>query len=200
MKNLLLAMITVLAFLFYSGCMGTFETARVVPLKVGATLFKTIDSQDDDSFIIPGVIIETGWPAGPGRFGLGLHLRVSELIASSAEGDNDFLMVWGGKVQMPQNDIADLALGVDIWGFLPGEIKFFISRRFGIVEPYACLAVADIIDYNDSEVLSSEGLVSYTMGTMIELGKGSGWMIAAEIEGGEVWISPGVGAGLIKEF
>ena len=42
--------------------------------------------------------------------------------------------------------------------------------------------------------------MSYTLGTMVELGSGSGWMLAAEIEGGKVWASPGVGLGLIKEF
>ena len=35
---------------------------------------------------------------------------------------------------------------------------------------------------------------------MVELGSESGWMFAAEYEGGNVWVSQGVGLGLIKEF
>ena len=186
--------------LLFSSCMGTFETARVVPLKVGATYFTTVDANEDDSFNMPGIVVETGLPADPARFGLGLHLRVAALIGSEENDDNGFMMVWGGKVQVPQNSLVDIALGLDIWGYVPGEIKLFLSRRFGIIEPYAILAVADLIDFKDSDILNADGIMSYTLGTMVELGSGSGWMLAAEFEGGNVWVSQGVGLGLIKEF
>jgi len=187
-------------FLLFSGCMGTFETARVVPLKVGATYFTTVESHEDNSFSMPGIIVETGWPAGPARFGIGLHLRAAAIIE---ENDDDwFMIVWGGKIQIPQNGLVDIALGLDVWGYFPGEVKLFVSRKIGSIEPYICLGIADFIDYknNDIDVLSTDGLVSYTFGTMVELGGDSGWMLAAEIEGGKVWASPGVGFGLIKEF
>ncbi len=187
--------------LLFSGCMGTFETARVVPFKVGATYFATVDASTENSFRMPGIVVETGMPAGPARFGLGLHLRASAFIVSDdSEDSNGFYLVWGGKVQLPQNNIMDIALALDVWGYVPGEIKLFLSRRFGIIEPYAFLALAELIDMKDSDILNAEGLLSYTVGTMIELGSGSGWKLAAEFEGGNVWVSQGVGLGLIKEF
>lgn len=204
MKNVLIVIIAAaLVALLFSGCMGTFETARVVPLKVGATYFATIDTEEENSFTMPGIIVETGLPAGPARFGIGLHLRATAVIRSEQNDDNDengFMLVWGGKLQIPQNSFADIALGLDIWGYVPGEIKLFLSRRFGIIEPYAVLAVADIINFNDSDILNADGLMSYTLGAMVELGSRSGWMLAAEFEGGNVWVSQGVGLGLIKEF
>ncbi len=193
--------------LLFAGCMGTFETARVVPFKIGATYFTTIDSDDDDSgdddsFGMPGIIVETGWPAGPSRFGIGLHLRAAAVIETDDDG---FMLVWGGKLQLPQNSFADIALGVDIWGYYPGEIKLFISRQLGIIEPYACLGVVGFLDADDDDDddtidIFGDGMMTYTLGTMVEFGSGSGWMLAAEIEGGDVWVSPGVGVGLIKEF
>lgn len=201
MMNRLFAIIAVASIvLLFSSCMGTFETARVVPLKVGATYFTTIDADEDDSFSMPGLVVEAGLPAGPSRFGIGVHLRAAVHIASDQNDDDGFIIVWGGKLQIPQNSFADIALGVDIWGYVPGEIKFFLSRRFGIIEPYVILGVADIIDFNDSDILNADGIMSYTFGTMVELGSGSGWMLAAEYEGGNVWVSQGVGLGLIKEF
>ena len=104
MKKLLPVITAAAVLLLLSGCMGTFETARVVPLKIGATYFKTIESDNDE--------------------------------------DDDG--------------------SIDIFG--------------------------------------DDGMMSYTLGTMVEFGSGSGWMLAAEIEGGDVWVSPGVGVGLIKEF
>ena len=185
--------------LFSVGCMGTFETARVVPLKIGGTYFTSVESSEDDSFGLPGVIFETGSPAGPARFGMGLHLRAAAMLAE--DGDDGVMIIWGGKLQLPVNRVADIAFGLDVWGYFPGEIKLHISRRLGAIEPYLCIGIADFIDYNntDSEILSSDGLVSYTLGTMIGLGS-SGWNIAAEIEGGKVWASPGVGLGIVKEF
>ncbi|NOQ21104.1 MAG: hypothetical protein GQ565_00440 [Candidatus Aegiribacteria sp.] len=201
MKNSLLAIIAAASgFLLFSGCMGTFETARVVPFKLGATYFATIDASEDDSFTMPGMILETGWPAAPARFGLGLHLRATAVIGSDQNDDNGFMIVWGGKLQIPQNSLIDIALGLDIWGYVPGEIKLYLSRRFGIIEPYVILAVAELIDFRDSDILNADGLTSYTLGTMIELGSGSGWALAAEFEGGDVWVSQGVGLGLIREF
>ena len=200
MKRLFAIIATASVVLFFSSCMGTFETARVVPFKVGATYFATIDANEDDSFSMPGIVVETGWPADPARFGIGLHLRAARLIASDQNDDNGFMIVWGGKLQIPQNSIVDIALGLDIWGYVPGEIKFFLSRRFGIIEPYVILAVADLIDFNESDILNADGIMSYTLGTMVELGSGSGLMLAAEFEGGNVWVSQGVGVGLIKEF
>jgi len=206
MKNVLFVIIAALVVLLFSSCMGTFETARVVPLKVGATYFSTIDAEEDNSFTMPGIIVETGLPAGPARFGIGLHLRATAVIRSEQNDDNNdnddngFMIVWGGKLQIPQNGFADIALGLDIWGYVPGEIKLFLSRRFGIIEPYAILAVADLINFNDSDILNADGLMSYTVGAMVELGSKSGWMLAAEFEGGNVWVSQGVGLGLIKEF
>ncbi len=190
------------AFLLFIGCMGTFETARVVPLKVGATYFATLDASEDDTFNMLGIILETGWPAAPSRFGLGLHIRATALIGSDENNDDDngFMIVWGGKLQIPQNSLVDIALGLDMWAYVPGEIKLFLSRRFGIIEPYAVLGVADLINFNDSDILNADGIMSYTLGTMVELGSGSGWMLAAEFEGGNVWVSQGVGLGLIREF
>ncbi len=200
MNRLFMIIATASVVLLFSGCMGTFETARVVPLKVGATCFTTVDADEDDSFTIPGMILEKGWPADQSRFGLGLHLRVGAFIYNDQEDDNGFMLVWGGKVQIPQNNIVDIALGLDIWGYVPGEIRLFMSRRFGIIEPYAVVSITDLIDFNDSDVLNADGFVSYTLGTLVKLGSGSGWMLAAEYEGGDVWVSPGIGVGLIKEF
>lgn len=202
MMNRLFAIIaTASIVLFFSSCMGTFETARVVPFKVGATYFTTVDSNEGDSFSMPGVIVEAGLPAGPARFGIGLHLRVAALIGTDGTDDDGAMVVWGGKVQLPQNSFADIAVGVDVWGYYPGEVKLHVSRRFGVIEPYICLGIAGFINAKtDIEVLATDGLVSYTLGTMVELGRESGWMLAAEIEAGDVWASPGVGLGLIKEF
>ncbi len=200
--NRLLSVVAITAvFLLFAGCMGTFETARVVPLKIGATYFTTVDSNEDDSYGMPGIIVETGWPAGPSRFGIGLHLRAAAFLGTDGTDDNGVLVIWGSKLQLPQNSIADIALGVDFWGYYPGEIKLLLSRRIGILEPYACVGVAAFLDANtDIDILATDGLVSYTFGTMIEFGSGSGWILAAEIEGGDVWASPGVGLGLTKEF
>ena len=200
MNRLFAIIATASVVLLFSSCMGTFETARVVPLKVGATCFTTVDADEDDSFTMPGMILETGWPAGPARFGLGLHFRASAVIGSEENDENGFMLVWGGKVQIPQNDIVDIAFGLDIWGYVPGEIKLFVSRRLGIIEPYAVVSIADLIDFHDSDVLNADGFMSYTLGAMVELGSGSGWMLAAEYEGGNVWVSPGIGVGLIKAF
>lgn len=159
MKNRMFVVTAIASIiLLFSGCMGSFETARVVPLKVGATYFATIDAEDDNAFIMPGIIIETGLPAAPARFGIGLHLRTAVVIKSEQNDDNDddddhgFMVVWGGKLQIPQNSLVDIALGLDIWCYVPGEIKLFLSRRFGIIEPYAILAVADIINFNESDI------------------------------------------------
>ncbi len=200
MNRLLSLIVTAAVLLLFAGCMGTFETARVVPLKVGATCFTTVDADEDDSFTIPGMVIEKGWPADQSRFGLGLHLRAGAFIHNDQDDDNGFMLVWGGKVQIPQNNIVDIALGLDIWGYVPGEIKLFVSRRLGIIEPYAVVSIADLIDFHDSDVLNADGFMSYTLGAMVELGSGSGWMLAAEYEGGNVWVSPGVGLGVIKAF
>ena len=87
--NRLLSIIAIAAVaLLFAGCMGTFETARVVPFKVGATCFTTVDADEDDSFTIPSIIVETGLPAGPSRFGLGLYLRVGAFIHNDPDDDN----------------------------------------------------------------------------------------------------------------
>ena len=213
LMNRVLSIVSItVVFLLFAGCMGTFETARVVPLKIGATYFATVDSDvDDDSFGMPGIIVEAGWPAGLKRFGVGFHLRAAAVIETYVnevtEGDGDgFMIVWGAKVQLPQNSLVDIALGLDVWGFYPGEIKILMSRRFGILEPYACLGVVGFLDTTDDDgnetidIFGDDGLMSYTLGTMAEFGSGSGWKLAVEIEGGDVWVSPGVGVGLIKEF
>jgi len=211
MNKLFQIITAAIVLLFFSGCMGTFETARVVPFKIGATYFTTInsddadngDDDDDDTFGMPGIIIETGWPAGPSRFGVGLHLRAAGVIDTDDDG---FILVWGGKLQLPQNSFADIALGVDIWGYYPGEIKLFVSRQLGLIEPYGCVGVVGFLDDDDDDDdddtidIFGDGVMTYTLGTMVEFGSGSGWMLAAEIEGGDVWVSPGVGVGLIKEF
>ncbi|MCK5117280.1 MAG: hypothetical protein KAR44_11820 [Candidatus Aegiribacteria sp.] len=191
---------TAAVVLLFSSCMGTFETARVVPLKVGATYFTTVNADEQESFTIPGMVLENGWPADQSRFGVGLHLRVGAFIHNDPEDDNGLMFVWGGKVQIPQNSIVDIAFGLDIWGYVPGEIKLLVSRRLGIIEPYAILSIADLIDFHDSDVLNADGLMSYTLGTMVRLGNRSNWMLAAEFEGGNVWVSQGVGFGLIREF
>jgi hypothetical protein len=122
-------------------------------------------------------------------------------------GDDDdfgFFPVWGGKLQIPQNSIADVAVGIDVWGIYPGELKLFISRRFGIFEPYSCIAGANFLDLNDNDNnnfdLFGDGVFSYTFGMMIELGRETGWVLAAELEGGDVWESPGLGIAVLKEF
>ena len=90
MKNRMFVVTAIASIiLLFSGCMGSFETARVVPLKVGATYFATIDAEDDNAFIMPGIIIETGLPAAPARFGIGLHLRTAVVIKSEQNDDND---------------------------------------------------------------------------------------------------------------
>lgn len=201
MKNGFSVITAASVVLLFSACMGTFETARVVPFKIGATYFTTVDSNEDDSYGMPGIIVETGLPAGPARFGIGLHLKVAAFIGIDGSDDDGALVIWGGKVQLPRNSIADIGVGVDFWGYYPGEIKLLISRRLGIIEPYICLGVAGFLNADtDNDILATDGLVSYTLGTMIEFGSGSGWMLAAEIEAGDVWASPGVGLGLIKEF
>ncbi len=206
LNRLFMIIATASIVLLFSSCMGTFETARVVPFKIGATYFTTIDSEDDDStstFGMPGIILETGWPAGPSRFGIGLHLRAAAIIETDDDG---FMLVWGGKLQLPQNSFADIAIGLDVWGYYPGEIKLLVSRRFGIIEPYACLGVVGFLNTDDDEdddtidIFGDDGLMTYTLGTMVEFGSGSGWILAAEIEGGDVWVSPGVGLGLLKAF
>jgi hypothetical protein len=200
MRTLIGLVAAVTLILLTAGCMGTFETARVVPFKIGATYFTSIESSEDDSFGMPGIVVETGWPAAAARFGIGLHLRVSAILAE--DGDNGAMIIWGGKLQLPVNSIADIAFGLDMWGYFPGEMKLHISRKLGAIEPYVCIGIADFIDYNnsDSDILSTDGLVSYTFGTMVELDRNSGWVIAAEIEGGKVWASPGIGIGIIKQF
>ena len=210
MKNGLFSIIaTALVSLFFSGCMGTFETARVVPFKAGVTYFTTFNEEEDDSsssaddnsFGIPGIILEAGWPAGPSKFGIGLHLRAGAFLQ---EDDNGAVLVWGGKLQIPENSIADIAIGLDIWGYVPGEIKLLISRRFGIIEPYATVGVVNflsILDDDDSiDIFGDNGLISYTLGTMVEFGRGSGWMFVAEVEAGDVWATPGLGLGFVREF
>ncbi len=212
MKNTLFAIFaTFLIAMLFSGCMGTFETARVVPFKAGVTYFTTFNAEegdssataDDNSFSIPGIILEAGWPAGPSRFGIGLHLKTGALLK---DNDSGIVLVWGGKLQIPENSLADFAIGIDIWSYVPGEIKLFVSRRFGIVEPYVIVGVADFLsifdDDNDNSIniFRDNGLVSYTIGTMVEFGKGSGWMFTAEVEAGDVWVSPGLGLALIREF
>jgi len=201
LNRLLLNIAVVSIVILLSSCMGTFDTARVVPLKAGATFFTTVDSNEDSSYAMPGIILAAGYPAGPARFGIGLHLRLAAFIGIDDTDDDGAMVVWGGKLQLPQNSFADIALAVDIWGFYPGELKLLLSRRLGIIEPYICLGIAAFINANtDIDILATDGLISYTLGTMIEFGRGSGWVLAAEIEAGDVWASPGVGIGLIREF
>ena len=188
----------------FTGCMGTFETARVVPFKIGATCFTSIgDDEDDVSFVMPGIILEGGWPAGPGKFGIGLHMRAAGVFESGEDADNGFMFVWGGKVQLPQNSVADIAIGVDVWAYYPGELKLFLSKQLGPIEPYFAIGIAGFLnddDDDDDVIVIDDGTMTYTAGTMIRFGTGSGWMLAAELEAGDVWTTPGVGFGLIKAF
>ncbi|MBD3277481.1 MAG: hypothetical protein GF388_04190 [Candidatus Aegiribacteria sp.] len=196
---------TLLLLLLISGCMGTYETARVVPIKVGVTYFTSIrdndDPDDEDEISLPGIFAEAGFPAGPSRFGVGFHLKAGGNLIDAEKG---VIAVWGAKLQIPENSLLDIAFGMDVWGILPGEIKLHLSRRIGTVEPYLCLAAVDFFDYDDDgdfiDLFSGEGNFSYTVGAMVELGKGSGWIAAGEIEGGEVWKIPGAGIGVFREF
>jgi hypothetical protein len=193
--------VSALVLLLISGCMGTFETARVTKFRAGATYFGTAESEDDDSWSMPGIFLEGGFPAGPSRFGLGLHIKV----AASVGDDDGFIGVLGAKLQFPENGLADIAVGVDLWGILPGEARLHISREVGVFEPYICVAAVDFLDYDDDDdgsidIFSGQGLISFTAGTMLELGQGARWKMAAEIETGEVWEAPGFGAGIFREF
>jgi hypothetical protein len=177
-------------------CMGTFETARVVPLRMGATYFTSISGSGGVS--MPGLFIEGGWPAGPGRFGVGLHL---ELMASLGDRDRGFMGLWGAKLQLPRNPVLDVALGADMWGYFPGEIKLLLSRVIGNVEPYGCLAVATVITADDDGPdQRGDGIFSLTAGVAANLGARSAWSLAVEVEGGSAWESPGAGAGLFRSF
>lgn len=202
MKLLLSAIL--IGVLLITGCMGTYETARVVPLKVGVTYFTSIregDSNDEDGFSLPGIFAEAGFPAGPSRFGIGFHLKAGGNFINFQKG---VIAVWGAKLQIPENGFMDIAVGMDVWMVLPGEIKLHLSKRLGTVEPYLCLAAVDFFDYYDDgdliNLFSGSGTFSYTLGAMVELGRGSGWVAAAEIEGGEVWEVPGAGLGIFREF
>ena len=183
-----------------SGCMGTYETARVARFRAGATYFGAADPEDDETWSMPGIFLEAGLPAGASRFGLGLHIKA----AASIGEDDGFIAVWGAKLQLPENGLVDIAVGMDAWGILPGEIKLHLSRRLGAFEPYLCAAAVDFLDYDDDDssidLFSGDGIFSMTLGTMIEIGEGSGWKLAAEVEAGEVWEAPGFGAGIFREF
>jgi hypothetical protein len=190
------AAILVSAVSLLCACMGTFETARVVPLRMGAHYFRSISG--DGGVSMPGLFIEGGWPAGPGRFGMGLHL---ELMASLGDRDRGFIGLWGAKLQLPRNPILDIALGADMWGYFPGEIKLHVSRVIGPLEPYACLAAVTVItEDNDGQDQTGDGIFSITAGIAARLGSGSPWSLAAEVEGGSAWDSPGAGAGLFRSW
>ncbi len=186
--------------LISSSCMGSFETARVVPLKAGITYFTTVESSEEDSFNMLGIIVETGFPAGPSKVGVGFHLRASLLGAD--DSDDGAIFVWGSKLQLPENSLADMAVSIDFWGYYPSEIKLIFSKKLSILEPYCSLGIVGFLESfnNDDDFLSTDGLLSYTLGTMVDFAKGSGWLICAEVEAGDVWASPGIGFGLIKEF
>ncbi|OPL17598.1 MAG: hypothetical protein AVO35_09205 [Candidatus Aegiribacteria sp. MLS_C] len=89
-----------------AGCMGTFETARVAGFRAGVTYFGTGENDEEKAWSMPGVFLEGGFPAGPSRFGLGLHIKA---MASVGE-DDGFLAVWGGKLQIPENFPGDAGL------------------------------------------------------------------------------------------
>lgn len=186
------------ALLFMSGCMGTFQTARVAPLRVGGFYFTSVGSDESNHFTMPGVIIEGGWPAGLNRFGIGLNVRLIGVIED--DGDIGFFPVWGGKLQLPQNSVVDVAVGLDVWAYYPGEVKLLLSRQLGIFEPYTCLSAVNFLNSDNDINLFDDGSLSYTIGMMIELGSTSGWMMAVELEGGNVWKSPGIGLAVLKEF
>ena len=183
-----------------TGCLGTFQTARVVPLRIGALYYGAAGTDADNSLAMPGLFIEGGWPAGPGRFGIGLNLK---LLTDVGSGDNNsFLGVWGAKLQLPENHMLDIAVGVDVWAYYPGELKLFLSRRIGILEPYACVGAANFLRDDDDDDIDffGDGIFTFTGGTMVRLGSDSGWLIGAEVEGGSAWNSTGFGFSLLKEF
>lgn len=181
-----------------TGCMGTFQTARVVPFRVGGYCFGLTGVDDEGPSFLPGVILDGGWPAGPGRFGIGLNLK---LMGELGDGDTGFMAVWGAKLQLPENRIVDVALGVDFWAYYPGELKLILSRRLGILEPYACIGAANFIgDDDDGNDFFGGGILTFTGGTMIRLGADSGWLMAVEAEGGSAWESVGFGIALLKDI
>lgn len=57
-------------------------------------ILQTVDADEDDSFTIPGMVIEKGWPADQSRFGLGLHLRAGAFIHNDQDDENGFMFVW----------------------------------------------------------------------------------------------------------
>lgn len=188
----------VIAILSGLGCMGTMETARVVPFRLGGTYFTFLT--EDDDLKMPGLFMEGGWPAGPGRFGVGLHLK---LLVSVETDDTGFLGIWGAKLQLPENSLMDIALAVDVWGYFPGEVKLHLSKPIGVFEPYVCLALANFLtddDDDDGINFLGDGVLSFTAGTMVSLGRDSRWSLAAEVETGSAWESPGIGAGLFRSF
>lgn len=190
------AAVLVSAVSLLCACMGTFETARVIPLRVGASYFRSLSG--DGGVSMPGLFLEGGWPAAPGRFGVGLHL---ELMQSLGDRDRGFIGLWGAKLQLPGNPVLDIALGADMWGYFPGEIKLLLSRVIGPLEPYACLAAATMITGDDDGPdAMGGGTLGITVGVMARLGRGSPWSLAAEVEGGPAWDSPGAGAGVFRSW
>lgn len=188
----------VIAVLSGLGCMGTMETARVVPFRLGGTYFTLLSGDDDLN--MPGLFMEGGWPAGPGRFGVGLHLK---LLVSIETDDTGFLGIWGAKLQLPENPLMDIALAVDVWGYYPGEVKLHLSKPMGIFEPYVCVALANFLtddDDDDGINFLGDGVLGFTAGTMVSLGRNSPWSLATEVETGSAWESPGIGAGLFRSF
>jgi len=174
--------------------MGTFETARVVPLRIGGTFFRSLPS--DGGVSMTGLFIEGGLPAGPGRFGAGLH---AEITASLGDRDRGIIGLWGVKLQLPGNPVLDIALGADMWGYFPGEIKLILSRIVGPLEPYACLSAATVITGDsDAPDQRGEGFLGLTAGIAAGLGRVSPWSLVLEVEGGPAWDSPGAGAGLFR--
>ncbi len=179
----LTAVILVIALLLLSGCWGTFQTARVEKLKLGAYYFGTIPVEDNFSTGFTGFYIEGGWPAGPKQFGIGLNTRLG--LLQDDDGLGLMAGVWGAKLQIPENSIVDIAAAVEILAVLPVEVKLLVSRRIGIFEPYFVLANHGIIALswtnNESVDVLDDGW-GYTVGTMVKLGSESDWSLGLEYE------------------
>ena len=79
----------------------------------------------------------------------------------------------------------------------------FRSKPVGIFEPYVCVALANFLtddDDDDGINFLGDGVLGFTAGTMISLGRNSPWSLAAEVETGSAWKSPGIGAGFFRSF
>ena len=176
--------------------MGTFQTARVVPFSAGAFYFGTTQGSSSDAASMAGLVIDGGWPAGKNKFGIGLG---GKLYFYQYIDETLVYPIWGGRIQIPENSLADLSLGVDIWGFHPAELRLQVSRVVGQFEPHCCLALANLFyESRDNDLdIFADGSLSFTGGVMFQPGADSNTRLAFEVEAGQLWDVVGFGLALL---